>query len=139
MHPVRILLVDDSPEFLDSAAGFLSANPQLDIVGRALSGHEALDQVGMLCPDLVLMDISMPGINGIEATRSLKTLRAATRVIILTMHDNAEYRAAAALAKADGFIMKSEFGTQLLPLISSLFSPECAQDGEDENSCLGAL
>ena len=122
MQLVRILLVDDSPEFLDSAAGFLSASACIHIVGRALSGQHALEQAKRLHPDLVLMDLTMPGMNGIEATHRIKKERGAPRVVILTLHDNSEYRAAAAAARADGFITKSEFGTKLLPLIESLFA-----------------
>jgi DNA-binding NarL/FixJ family response regulator len=122
MHPVRVLLVDDSPEFLDSAALFLSPNLQVQVIGCARSGMEAIDQAKALCPDLVLMDVSMPGMSGIEATRCLKAQGATPRVVILTFHDNAEYRLAAESANADGFIAKSEFGTQLLPLIESMFA-----------------
>ncbi len=122
MRTVNILLVDDSPDFLDSALGFLLAHSRHNIVGLAQSGREALDQVTALQPDLVLMDISMPGMNGIEATKQLKTRPDAPRVVILTLYDTQEYRSAARRAQADGFIAKSEFGNQLLPLIDVLFA-----------------
>lgn len=122
MSFVRILLVDDSLTFLESATRFLSVNERLKIVGRALSGGEALEQVSQLCPDLVLMDLTMPGMNGLEATRRLKARKSAPCVIILTLSDSSEYCAAAAAAGADGFVTKSEFGTALLPLIHSLFA-----------------
>lgn len=122
MSFVRILLVDDSLTFLESATRFLSANERLEIIGRALSGGEALEQVSQLCPDLVLMDLTMPGMNGLEATRRLKARQSAPYVIILTLSDSSEYCAAAVAAGADGFVTKSEFGTALLPLIHSLFA-----------------
>lgn len=119
--PVRILLVDDSPGFLQAAACFLEAEPDIEIVGRALSGRDALEQVARSKPDLVLMDLAMPEMNGLAATHQIKALPDAPHVIILTLHDNPEYRAAAQAEQADGFIGKSEFGTQLLPLIHAMF------------------
>ena len=118
----RVLLVDDSPEFLDSAAHFLNTDPRIEIVGRAFSGRGALEKVPVLKPDLVLMDLSMPEMNGLDATRELKSDPQAPRVIILTLHDNPEYRAAATAVHADGFISKTELDLQLLPLIRQLFA-----------------
>src|SRR4051794_32386191 len=66
MNPLRILLVDDSAEFLESAARLLMLHQELSIVGRAASGSSALEQVAALKPDLVLMDLAMPGMNGLE-------------------------------------------------------------------------
>jgi DNA-binding NarL/FixJ family response regulator len=121
MLPLRILLVDDSPIFLESATRFLAMDARLEIVGQVLSGGEALEQVPRLCPDLVLMDLAMPGINGLEATRQIKAQPSAPHVVILTLNDSNEYRAAAEAVGADGFVTKSEIGTALLPLIHSLF------------------
>lgn len=118
--PVRILLVDDSPEFLESAARFLSADSQVEVVGCALSGREALEQVALLQPDLVLMDLALPDMHGLEATRHIKVQAGAPHVVILTLYDNPEYRTAAKAVGADGFVAKSEFGTQLLPLLHRL-------------------
>jgi DNA-binding NarL/FixJ family response regulator len=119
--PIHILLVDDSIEFLDSATHFLSADSCIKIMGCALSGDEALRQTVQLHPDLVLMDLAMPGMNGLEATRQIKVLPGAPRVVILTLHDNAEYRAAAQAVGADGFVAKSEFGTALQAQIHQIF------------------
>lgn len=130
MSPIRILLVDDSLEFLESAAGFLAAQPDLRVIGRAQSGQAALEQAAALRPDLVLMDIAMPGLNGLEATRQLKARPTPPRIIILTLHDNPEYRSAAASAQADGFVAKSDFGVQLLPVIRALFAGETGQAWE---------
>jgi DNA-binding NarL/FixJ family response regulator len=118
---VRILLVDDSPEFLGAAVRFLAADPQIEIVGSALSARQAIDEAARLRPDLILMDIAMPGMNGFVATRQIKEQPNPPRVIALTLYDNDEYRAQAKAAGADGFVAKSEFGTQLLPLIRTLY------------------
>ncbi len=116
----RIMIVDDNFEFLRSAARFLATDPRILVVGLALSGSEALLQVTRLRPDLVLMDIAMPQINGLEVTRSLKSRFNAPHIVILTHYDTIDYRNAAAAAGADGFIPKSEFGAEVLPLIHSL-------------------
>ena len=130
MHPLRILLVDDSAEFLESAARLLMLHQDLAIVGRAASGSSALEQVAALSPDLVLMDLAMPGMNGLEATRQIKAQPAAPCVVIMTLYDVAEYRAAARAALADGFIAKSSIRSQLLPLLASLFPDREAGDGD---------
>jgi len=122
MPPLRVLLVDDSPEFLESAAYFLSLQPSVKVVGRALSGPDALEMASRLRPDLVLMDWAMPEMTGLEAARRLKAQPGAPRVVILTLHDNPQYRAAAQAAGADGFISKADFGAQLPPLIHRLFA-----------------
>jgi DNA-binding NarL/FixJ family response regulator len=121
----RIMLVDDNAEFLRVAADFLSTDPQVEIVGQALSGYDALGQVQRLDPDLVVIDLAMPRMNGLEATRRIKARLDAPQVVILTLYDNQEYRARATAAGADGFVSKSEFGEQLLPLIHTL----CSQTG----------
>lgn len=121
---IRTFLVDDSAEFLDAALRFLSMDPKIEIIGFAVSGPEALKEISQQEPDLVLMDLAMPGMNGLEATRLLKEQENSPRVIILTLHDIPEYRTASQDARADGFIAKSEFGTLLLPEIHTLFQEE---------------
>lgn len=123
MASFRILLVDDSPDFLRSATRFLTGDLQLVIIGQAASGHDALNEVSRLHPDLVLMDIAMPHMNGLEATRCIKARADAPRVVVLTNYDTIDYRAAATAAGADGFISKSEFSTQALPMIYALLTP----------------
>jgi DNA-binding NarL/FixJ family response regulator len=118
--------VDDSPEFLESAVGFLALQPAIQVVGRACSAQDALEQVPRLHPDLVLMDWAMPGMTGLEATRTLRTLPGSPRIIMLTIYDIPKYRAAARVAGADGFISKPDFVAQLPSLIRHLFSDSAA-------------
>jgi DNA-binding NarL/FixJ family response regulator len=122
MQLLRILLVDDSSEFLESAARFLTSHHHILVVGRASSGYEALEQVAALVPDLVLMDVTMPGMNGLEATRQIKSQAGAPRIVLMTLHDLAEYRIAAKSAAADGFIAKTSIRSQLLPLLEGMFA-----------------
>ncbi len=121
---IRILLVDDNLEFLEAVARFLAADPLTEVIGQAPTGKEALNQAPLLKPDLVLMDLALPEMNGLETTRKMKTQPGAPKVIIVTLYDNAEYRAAAHSVQADGFISKSELGVQLLPLVHALFTAD---------------
>lgn len=119
---IRALLVDDSPVVLHSIAQLLIADSQIEVVGQADSGEAAITQVQHLSPDLVVMDLAMPGMNGLEATRHLKRHPDPPKVILLTLYNNSEYSTAARLAGADGFITKSEAGAALLPLIWKLYA-----------------
>jgi len=120
MAAIRVLIVDDSPQFLKVARMMLSEDPDLEVVGGTCSGADAVDLVSRLHPDVVLMDLAMPLMNGLEATRHIKTWPQAPIVIIVTLYDNTEYRNTASAAGADGFLLKSEAATQLQPLIHSL-------------------
>lgn len=119
---MRVLLVDDNLQFASAATRFLSLIGRLDVVGHARSGREALEQVDRLHPDVVIMDVMMPDMDGLEATRHLKRTNAATRIVILTLHDSPEYRNRAREVGADGFVSKEEFGTALLDVIGGLKS-----------------
>jgi DNA-binding NarL/FixJ family response regulator len=118
---LRLLLVDDSREFVEQATQWLSVHPWIDIVGRAYSGQEALDAVTRLQPDLVLMDVAMAGMNGLETTRRIKQQLSAPRIVMLTLYNIPAYREEAQAAGADGFVSKSALHTELLRAIDSLF------------------
>jgi DNA-binding NarL/FixJ family response regulator len=119
---IRILLVDDDPDFLRSIRQFLEVDQRTEVVGSLRSSREALEEVSRLQPDLVLMDIVMPGISGLEATRQIKAQPGAPRVILLTLHDDKAYRDEAENIHADGFVSKSEAGVKLLSVIYALFA-----------------
>ncbi|HZS06362.1 MAG TPA: response regulator transcription factor [Blastocatellia bacterium] len=120
--PLRILLVDDSADFLNSVGEFLSFEPWLEIVGRAKSGREAVARSLELWPDLVLMDISMPEMTGLEATRLIRSYPAAPRIVVMTLSNDPLLAQAAGEAGADGFVRKTDLETRLLPLIRRLFN-----------------
>jgi DNA-binding NarL/FixJ family response regulator len=114
--------VDDNPTFLDAATHALAVDPRIEVVGTARSGSEGVALVAQTQPDLVLMDVAMPGMSGLEATRLIKTRPDAPRVVVLTSHDIQHYRTAARAAGADSFVSKAEFDAELLPLIDSLLT-----------------
>jgi DNA-binding NarL/FixJ family response regulator len=117
---MRVLLVDDSPRFTLAAMRFLSLLPDMEVIGQARSGREALDQVDRMHPDLVLMDVGMPGMDGLEATRRIKCKAEPPQIIIVTLHDSAEYRSQAENAGADGFVSKQDFATALPAAVEGL-------------------
>ena len=119
---LRILLVDDSPLFLEAAGQALATDPRIEVVGSALSGQEGVELAAQKQPDLVLVDVAMPGMNGMETTRLLKAQPHAPQVVVLTSYDQQHYRAAAKAVGADHFICKSDFDTQLRPLLEILLA-----------------
>jgi DNA-binding NarL/FixJ family response regulator len=128
MLPVRILLADGSSRFARSAAAYLSAEEWIDVVGITVESEETVEQVAALEPDLVLLDIAMAGCNGPDLIRRIKSQPAAPRVVILTLMDDAPYRAAAKHAQADGFVGKRELHLRLVPLIAALCRPAGSAD-----------
>lgn len=122
MKQIRVLLVDDNLEFMDSAAAFLSLSPRMQIVGRANNGLEGVRLAGELRADLILMDLAMPELGGLAATLRIKGRQTSPRVIIVTLHDQPEYRRTAELVGADAFVSKSDFADEIHALIGSLFS-----------------
>jgi DNA-binding NarL/FixJ family response regulator len=120
MRQRRILVVDDSEIFLRAVEAILTSSTEIELVGSAHSGMEALERVGQLEPNLVLVDFAMPAMDGLEVTRRLATRPSRPCVIIMTAHDEDEYRQAAIQAGADGFLHKSDLNDQLLPLIRTL-------------------
>ena len=119
---IKILLVDDNHTFLTSVRNFLSLVPDIEVVAEAADGAQALIQAAKHRPDLVLMDIAMPGMSGLEAASAMNSFARPPHIVFLTMHDDAYYRDAARELGAMGFVGKSEFVVELIPLIASLVS-----------------
>lgn len=117
----RVLLVDDNPDFRKAASCFLRSMPGLELLGEATSGEQALDLAVALNPDLVLMDIEMRGMTGIEATIAIKRQPDPPKVVIITMHAQAEFRLLGETAGADGFLLKDDLVEGLPPLLAALF------------------
>ncbi len=118
MHPLRVLLADDHAGFRRILVSFLKAQRGVEVVGEAADGLDAVEQAERLRPDLVLMDIHMPGQNGIEATRVIKHRLPLTRVFILSM-DAGEFYCRTNSNCADGFIAKSSMKDELLSMLTN--------------------
>ncbi|MBI3776187.1 MAG: response regulator transcription factor [Gammaproteobacteria bacterium] len=116
----RLLIADDHPLLRDGIAARLSEEPGIDVVGQASNGHEALDQARVLKPDIVLMDIAMPVMDGLEATRRFRTELPGIRVLILSMHDETEYIAKIIQAGAAGYVLKDVAAAELLRAIATV-------------------
>lgn len=119
--PCRVVVVDDNPTLLKTAARLLASFPGVVVVAEAASGAGALEAVDRHGPDLVLMDLAMPGMDGLEAARRLAARPGPPAVIIMTVNDLPQYRDAALAAGARGFIAKSDLAEQLLPTIRTLW------------------
>jgi DNA-binding NarL/FixJ family response regulator len=117
-----VLLVDDQSLLRMGFRLVLEAEPDLDVVGEAGDGRTAVDQVGALRPDVVLMDVRMPGMNGIEATERIVAAFPGTRVLILTTFDLDEYAFAGLRAGASGFLLKDAKPAELVAAIRSVAS-----------------
>jgi DNA-binding NarL/FixJ family response regulator len=121
---VRVLLVDDSPILIDAVQRLLALHPHLEVVGAVGTSAEAVAATGTMAPDLVLMDLSLPDMSGLDTTRLIKSHPNPPRVIVLTPTDAAAYCMAAASVAADGYLDKAELGGSLLALIDALFAPD---------------
>ncbi|MBI2957816.1 MAG: response regulator transcription factor, partial [Chloroflexi bacterium] len=102
----RILVADDHPVVREGLVSMLSGDEAFEVVGQASSGDEAVEKARELAPDVVLVDIRMPGINGIEATERIKAERPTTAVIVMTMYDSEMYVVDAIRAGAAGYLVK---------------------------------
>jgi len=128
MNVIRLVLVDDNLRYRASLAAFLAQWPQISIVAEADNGARALELAEQLRPDLLLVDVVMPGMSGIALTRRLKLLREPPRVLVLTMHALPSYRTAALEAGADDFLVKDQVTAALAPAIRRLFPERTLED-----------
>ena len=119
-EPVRVLVVDDSPEFRATLVGWAAAHDDLELVGAVATAEEALPMVGDDRPDVVVMDLVLPGMSGLEAVRALRRAGRRTPVVIVTLHEGATVRGEAMAAGADAFLGKSAVGDRLHDLLVEL-------------------
>jgi CheY-like chemotaxis protein len=127
---VRVLVVDQNDDFLDALTGWLDAQPGLEVVGRAHDGRQAIERVEREVPDVVVLDVMLPDMTGIEATRRIKSRPGAPQVVLMSFHDSRAARAEAAAAGADDCIPKAEVTHALLPAIEQLVRLHDAGDRE---------
>jgi len=117
MNKVRLLLVDDHPLFRQGVTWTLSNQPDLDIIGEVADGQAAIQQADVLLPDIVLCDINLPGMNGLEVTRILKRRHPQMAVIILTLHEDDEQLFHAIRVGASAYAIKDIAAQDLISLI----------------------
>lgn len=124
MDNIRILLVEDHVVVRQGTRQLLEREPDLEVVGEASDGEEAVQLAARLNPDVVIMDIAMPKLNGIEATRQIKALLPSVAVLILTGYDYDEYVFSLLEAGAAGYLLKSVSGDALINAIRAVNSGE---------------
>ena len=119
MSAVRVLLVDDQALFREALGTLLDARPEVEVVGEAGDGHQALERAATLAPDVVLMDLHMPVLDGIAATRRLRVEQPGVRVLALTTFDDDEDVFAALRAGALGYLLKDVSADRLVEAVQA--------------------
>ncbi len=133
MEKISVLIADDHPMFRKGVRALLQAAPEFEIAGEASTGEEAVAAAIQLQPDLILMDIKMPGVNGIEATRQILRASPHIAILILTMFEDDDSVFSAMRAGARGYVLKGADQDQLLPAMlatargEAIFGPGIAQ------------
>lgn len=115
MSRARVLLADDNEEILEAVKQLLA--PHFDVVGTVTNGESLLKSARSLRPDVIVVDISMPVINGIEAVANLKAEESNTKVVFLTIHDDADFVSACLALGAKGYVLKTRLVTDLVHAI----------------------
>src|SRR5215212_6606397 len=128
--PARIVIVDDHALARESLQDMLADEPELEIVGKAANGLEALTLCSRLQPDLVLMDVRMPRLDGLEATRKVKQEYPKIIVLILTMHENPDYLLEALRAGAAGYVLKDASSEEVVTAVWQALGGESPLDPE---------
>jgi DNA-binding NarL/FixJ family response regulator len=140
MSRIKVLVVDDHALVREGITSLLSRRKDIEVVGQASNGEQAIARTANLHPDVILMDISMPKMNGLEATQVIRTQFPGTHVLVLTQHEDKEYVLPMLRAGAAGYIFKRARSTELVDAIRSVFtdgvylSPEVASTLVDEIS-----
>ncbi|MEP3049052.1 MAG: response regulator transcription factor [Roseibium sp.] len=122
VKPIRILLADDHELVRDGIRARLQKVPELEVVGEASNGREALELATTLQPDVLLMDVSMPVMNGLEAATEIRKAQPNIAVLILSIYDNPEYVRGVVQAGARGYILKDISATEMITAITSVAS-----------------
>jgi DNA-binding NarL/FixJ family response regulator len=126
MHhtPIRVLVADDHRLFRDGLRALLNSAPDLELVGEAGDGEEVVAQAAVLQPDVILMDLQLPGLNGVEATRRILQSQPGVGVLVLTMFEDTDTVLAAMRAGARGYILKDTDEAALLRSVRAVASGE---------------
>ena len=126
MERLRVLLADDHALFREGLAGIIARQPDMEVVGEAGDGLEAIVKAQELVPDLILMDVTMPGCDGIEATRRIKQELPAVTIVMLTVRDEEEKLFEAIKSGAQGYLLKDIHAREMLDLLKGAVRGEAA-------------
>lgn len=118
----NVLLVDDLAPWRNEIRLLLKSRPELNIVGEACDGQEAIGMATELRPDVVLLDVGMPNLNGIEAAKQIQQTAPQSKIVFLTQESDADIRSAALATGAHGYFLKIDARTKLLPTITAVLS-----------------
>jgi DNA-binding NarL/FixJ family response regulator len=119
---VRIVIAEDHTILREGLKSLLSSNPDFEIIGEAEDGREAIRCVEKFKPDLILMDLSMPRINGLDAIKEIKKRFSETKILVLTVHKTEEYILATLKSGADGYILKDSTHAELVLAVKNVLS-----------------
>jgi DNA-binding NarL/FixJ family response regulator len=118
--PVRVLVVDDSAPWRHSLRSILQRHAELQVVGEVADGLEAVLKVRELQPDLILLDIGLPNLNGIEAAKRIGQLAPGTKILFLTLNSDADVVREALDTGAKGYVLKADAGSELWPAVEAV-------------------
>lgn len=123
-RPIQVLIVDDHEVVRKSLKAMLAKEPDIQVIGTAVDGREAIQAAQNLNPDVIVMDLSMPGLDGVRAAGEIQALGLSARIIILSMHQNSALVQQARKNGAAGYIMKQQANSELVPAIRAAFEGE---------------
>lgn len=117
---ITVLLADDHAVVRDGLRSMMQAQDDIEVISDAANGHDAVDQAAQLCPDIAIVDIAMPGLNGIDVTRKILKVCPSTKVIILSMYSATEHILQALQAGALGYVLKESAGVEVISAIRAV-------------------
>ncbi|MGR3293950.1 MAG: response regulator, partial [Candidatus Scalindua sp.] len=120
MSKIKVLLADDHTIVRQGLRALLDSQEDIEVVGEAEDGRQAFEKTKELVPDVVVIDITMPNLNGVEATRQIKKLNPEIKVLVLTVHDNEEYVHQILQAGASGYLLKESAVSDLISAINAV-------------------